>query len=195
MFKFNPFLGFLYQTENEDEMMNFLKQLGGSPFVTNGNWTGESFKPFDLFGSEPFHSLYLFLGHKLTKLEESSTSKSLYFEADNGWTYKTFVKLVTMDVLKKFKKNDIVEQTAIHDFLGFLTQKSEIESKLMTKPEPEIFYIKELKDKISSQIDWLNVINKLLTMDSRVTEDDQILIANPELMRQLLGLFQNTTKE
>lgn len=180
----------MYQTENEDEMMNFLKRLGGSPFVTNDNWNGESFKPFDLFESETFHSLYLFLGHKLTKLDQS-----LYFEADNGWTYKTFVKLVTMDVLKIFKKNDIVEQTAIHDFLGFLTQKSEIESKLMTKPEPEIFYIKELKDKISSKIDWLKVINKLLTTDSRVTEDDQILIANPELMRQLLGLFQNTTKE
>lgn len=152
-------------------------------------WNATNFNRFEMFVKEPLHSSRFFLDHKLTKLDK--TSASLYFEMNDDWIYKPFMKYVTKEILLDYSGRD----TTVQDFLGFMLQKKEIHSKLMEKLEPEIFFIKELKNKFSNEIDWLTIINQQLLEDSKVTEDHKILIGNPELLRQLLKLFSNTSTE
>lgn len=68
-------------------MYDYLKSLGGSPFISGNSWNEKAFNLAKIFYAEPDHAINLFLDHKLHKCQhpENQTAEILCFKYEISW--------------------------------------------------------------------------------------------------------------
>lgn len=188
----------LVRRHGTQDMIAFLQQLGGSPLVTNDTWSDENFDIKTLFEEEPLHATLVFLDHKLTRCKNPKNETEndvLCFNMDNGWRVAKNVMNDTIDILEPFKLSESAKARAVKDFIDFLSLKNVHQKKFKDNAKPEVFKIREFNSKFSQlNLDWLKIINSQLLGKSKLTEEDEIVIENPELFQHLLTLIATLEK-
>lgn len=188
----------LVRRRGTQDMIAFLQQLGGSPLVTNDTWSDENFDIKTLFEEEPLHATLVFLDHKLTRCKNPKNETEndvLCFNMDNGWRVAKNVMNDTIDILEPFKLSESAKARAVKDFIDFLSLKNVHQKKFKDNAKPEVFKIREFNSKFSQlNLDWLKIINSQLLGKSKLTEEDEIVIENPELFQHLLTLIATLEK-
>lgn len=185
------------------DIMSYLRQSGGSPLITNGHWNEKNFDIKTLFEQEPESSLWIFLDQFLSRCDDprdnsnaSSSTEILCIKTDDTWRYLKREEQDSRDILKLFKLDDDVKERAFNDYNNFLMNKKPVQVELTGKKESEVLKIKDLKTKFPElNLNWLKIINNQLLRQSQVTEDDDILMGKPDLLRALLTLLVDMDKK
>jgi hypothetical protein len=188
----------LVRESGVDEMISYLLELGGSPILNNGTWDNERFDLQNLFYREPDHATFLFLDHKLLRCKDprNTSSKVLCFRMNNGWKFGEKVENDTLDILKPLQLDSDVKVAAVKNFIEFLQIKRPLQNKFSKTGKAKIVQIKNLKEMFPNlDLDWLKIVNLQLMEHSQKSEDDEIMIENPELMQQLATVLTKLDKK
>lgn len=179
------------------------------PGEVNENWDENNFNLSKLFENEPILAFDLFLNFELKRCEQflCFSPKPPQFdwieEYNISWTsYRQMLETLEDFIAPQFKKNlnEKIIQPALSNLRQFQLSKIEIienfiNKYLLTKPYQNRLYgvksyvirIKDVKIYTSSlNIDWLKIINSLLLDESKVNEDEIIVINGFDLMLQLI---------
>lgn len=178
--------------------MSYMRQSGGSPLITNGNWNEKNFDIKTLFEQEPESSLWIFLDQFLSRCNDprDNSTEILCIKADDTWRYIKREEQDSRDILKLFKLDDDVKARAFNDYNNFLMKKKPVQVELSGKKETEVLKIKDLKTKFPElNLNWLKIINNQMLRQSQVTEEDDILMGKPDLLRALLTLLVDMDKK
>lgn len=180
------------------DIISYLRQSGGSPLATNGKWNEKNFDVETLFEQEPESALWIFLDQFLSRCDDprDNSTEILCFKADDKWRFIKREEQDSKDILKLFKLDDDVKEDAFNDYNNFLMKKQPVQVELTGKREMEVLKIKDLKKKFPElNLNWLKIINNQLLRQSQVTEDEEILLGKPDLMRALFALLVDMDKK
>lgn len=89
-------------------MHDYLKSLGGSPFISGDSWKPHIFHITKLFDAEADHAMSLFFDHKLQKCQhpDNSTAEILCFKHDISWNDTSLSAFNdTVDMLIEMARN------------------------------------------------------------------------------------------
>lgn len=182
----------LVRKHGSNEMIAYLQKLNGLPFIFKNTSTDDNFDIKTLFEQEPGHSINVFMDHifLLCKNPINDSSDILCFRTTNDWGSSTRYESDMEYTLTKFNIQESLKKDMIKDLTVFLSLKERLQEKLKAAGRSEILKISQLNRRFHQfNLDWLKMINSQLLKKSQLTEEDEILIENPELIQNLLILI------
>lgn len=135
----------------------------------------------------------IFFGYTLN-LRKTKTTESLSLEQNDNelptQLILSFEKIGVIDLFQNLKIDESYKNQISEDFQSFL--KSALRDKIESfSNETLILTIKEMYERYpSTHLDWLQIINNLMSNDSKKLMNDTILIHNPKLFEDRHKKFQ-----
>jgi hypothetical protein len=167
----------------QNDVKQHLRGLGGAPVLSE--WSEESFNSSLYFDIEPHHALNVFLDLAVGRCGDEvclQRPKERFINFDVDFELAMFNELFeSME-----EAGDV--RSAVEKKRFYLTYREFIKSE-MVRDENERIKVKDLKEKFPPhfEVDWLSVINSELFEESRLSEEDEILIAGGvEAMQNLV---------
>lgn len=191
----------LVRSNGIDDITTHLHEIEQSLFLTDATTDDEFFNIEKLFQSEPDHATWIFLDARLTRRNDprNVSKEILCFEVEYFWTYEENFENDTLNILKSFNISRLQKEKIAKNFAHFLSIKLPKIFKLYQFADPtrdsSFWKIGDLKNKLTGfNLNWLKIINDQLMADSHVSESDEILVENIELMRQHLNALAELDK-
>ncbi|KAG5667502.1 hypothetical protein PVAND_015481 [Polypedilum vanderplanki] len=169
-------------------------------------WTGGNFNINKFFEVEPYHALSLFFDYEIKRCDNDK----ICFKRSNLWNYieddyfEVFYEFLrTLDdafrmgpKMKKILINDVYKPS-VRRVQEFMKIRGIILDKHRNKGKTKII-IKSLQFKFSGklEIDWLKIINSQLFEESKLTENDEIIIdGGIDLLEKLVKILIEMDKK
>lgn len=172
-----------------DDLLSILRRYVALSKASNGSWLGNDHYTKVLFEFEPDLVFVYFLHHRLQYCDDPRNSSNILICLQEVIIAKTELEVL----LKRLNLKDKAKQEILESYSIYHARKQKIVDDFGGERQDLVYKIEELPGQFSSEnINWLNFINGNLFQRSQVTEEEEILITNPVLMKELLLLLMES---
>ena len=186
------------------EAISFLLHNGGSPLLTNGTFDEEKFELQTFFDNDPYLALRLFFGHEVNRCTYDPDGIFLKhspeaLERHKSRSGKVCLKLVYHWYIAESKKKDLLRmmqlmnfnktatEVAVDNLLKFRKFQFNLVFYSESSPDFELTKIKDIGKRFPEfKVNWLKAINSQLLSHSQLSEDDEILFENINVVTKIL---------
>lgn len=185
------FLG-LIESRGTSDIFAYLRRIGNFQFTRDGAADVKKF-----IESQPDLSIRLFFDYEMTFCKNGS-KEFLCMGSNNYWSYSDDWELnATVDALRNLLVDKPTKFKVVGAFIDYLKMKKKVQKKLkLNSSDIEVVKIKELYERFPSMyLDWLQIVNNQLLIESHRTLEDEIMIFNTKRTQGLHKLFVEVDDE
>lgn len=179
-----------------EEVLAYFNSLGGSPLIANETWDATKFD-VDTFLHLEAAALVFLTGQGMSRCELSSEDPEQ--DKRDVICLKKQPRLLSdktelTKILRRLNLEKSKQQTAIKDYEELIKIVSSV-SVDSDVDNPKLMRVKDLSDALPHiKINWLKYFNNQLFSTSQITEDEEVLVTNPESLNQTLLLLSTIDK-
>lgn len=178
-----------------NDLLSILRGYGSLSLLPDGPGLNPDFDMTKLFEFEPYQAFRTFLNHRFTRCDDprNSSKTILCYRKIEGYEYNEGMEEEYLRLMKPLNMTEATKRELIKNCAGFLLTRQQSIDSLDEIEYDKIFKIRDLSSYFSSlNINWFKIINRLQFRDSQVTEDEEILIESPDLIKELLFLLEKS---
>lgn len=176
----------LIETRGTNDVFAYLRRIGNYQFTRDGAADVKKF-----IEAQPDLSIRLFFDYEMTFCRNGS-KEFLCMGSNNYWSYSDDWELnATVDALSSLLVDKSTKFAVVQGFVDFLQKKMKVQNRLRYNiTDIEVLKIKELYERYPSKyLDWLQIVNNQLLVESKRTLEDEIMIFNTKRTEGLHKLF------